>query len=134
MLLPPARGVRVWLLGVPGAGVKTLAASVIDTEEYITTSYSRGFPVGYMDATKGHYLYNHVNIIVKYHELSIDANRVVGFYVEPFSVKHKFVDDVKWNGDRDFIPALETCDLTHPMDLDSIHDERTVEGEAVLLG
>ena len=64
------------------------AASVIDTEEYITTSYSRGFPVGYTDATKGHYLYNHVNIIIKYHELSPDENRVVGFYVEPFSVKH----------------------------------------------
>ena len=32
------------------------AASVIDTEEYITTSYSRGFPVGYSDTNKNHYL------------------------------------------------------------------------------
>jgi hypothetical protein len=32
------------------------AASVIDTEEYITTSYSRGFPVGYSDTSKNHYL------------------------------------------------------------------------------
>ena len=51
---------------------------------YITTSYSRGFPVGYMDTNQAQYLYNHVNIIIKYHELGPDENRVVGFYVEPF--------------------------------------------------
>jgi transmembrane 9 superfamily member 2/4 len=39
------------------------AASVIDTEEYITTSYSRGFPVGYMDTNKQ---YVCVNVFVPY--------------------------------------------------------------------
>lgn len=39
-----------------------------------------------MDERKNHYLYNHVNMVVKYHELSPQENRVVGFYVEPFSV------------------------------------------------
>jgi transmembrane 9 superfamily protein 2/4 len=102
------------------------AASVIDTEEYITTSYSRGFPVGYMDATKGHYLYNHVNIIVKYHELSPDENRVVGFYVEPFSVKHAFMNGASWSGDYDVIPPLATCDKTRPMDLESVYEKQKV--------
>jgi transmembrane 9 superfamily protein 2/4 len=102
------------------------AASVIDTEEYITTSYSRGFPVGYTDATKGHYLYNHVNIIIKYHELSPDENRVVGFYVEPFSVKHSFMNGVTWSGDFDVVPPLATCDKTRPMDLESIYEKQKV--------
>ena len=40
------------------------AASVIDTEQYVTTSYSRGFPVGYYDKTVAkHYLYNHASIV-----------------------------------------------------------------------
>lgn len=35
-------------------------------------------------------LYNHVNIIIEYHEVGEDAYRIVGFYVEPLSVKHSF--------------------------------------------
>ena len=56
---------------------------MIDTEEYITTSYSRGFPVGYMhELKKEHFIYNHVNIVVKcvlqhgdnhFHRLSREA-------------------------------------------------------------
>ena len=69
------------------------AASVIDTDQFITTSYSRGFPIGYMDKlSKNPYLYNHVNIIIKYHQIDVDAFRVVGFYVEPFTVKHEYED------------------------------------------
>jgi hypothetical protein len=41
--------------------------------------------VGYQDGNKA-YLFNHVNIIVEYHPLD-DGSRVVGFYVEPFTVR-----------------------------------------------
>jgi len=54
--------------------------------------------------------YNHVNIIVKYHELGPDENRVVGFYVEPFSVQHQFMNGQSWSGSFDAIPPLATCD------------------------
>ena len=63
------------------------AASIVDSEQYIITAYAGGFPVGYQDH-KASYLFNHVNIIVEYHPLD-DGSRVVGFYVEPFTVKHR---------------------------------------------
>jgi transmembrane 9 superfamily protein 2/4 len=98
------------------------AASVIDTEAFVTTSYSRGFPVGYYDRLAGkHYLYNHANIVVEYHEAVPDGNRIVGFYVEPFSVDHKFVGGTAWSGNED-APALETCSIFEPMDLDRAKD------------
>lgn len=108
------------------------AASVIDTEEYVTTSYSRGFPVGYVDSNKNHYLYNHVNIIVKYNEVSLGANRVVGFYVEPFSVKHQFIGGETWNGEDSFPPPLGTCDKTVAMDLESINEAQKVSSGKVI--
>ena len=67
------------------------AASIMDSEQYITTAYAGGFPVGYQEE-RTPYIFNHVNIIVEYHPLE-DGSRVVGFYVEPFSVKHKFVNN-----------------------------------------
>jgi hypothetical protein len=54
-----------------------------------------------------------VNIIVKYHELGPDENRVVGFYVEPFSVQHQFMNGQSWSGSFDAIPPLATCDKVH---------------------
>lgn len=98
------------------------AASVIDTEAFVTTSYSRGFPVGYYDRLAGkHYLYNHANIVVEYHEAVPDGNRIVGFYVEPFSVDHTFFGGASWTG-KDDAPALETCSTIEPMDLDRAKD------------
>jgi len=102
------------------------AASVVDTEAFVTTSYSRGFPVGRYDHVAGkHYLYNHANIVVEYHEVVPDANRIVGFYVEPFSVDHMFVDDVTWSG-KDEAPELQTCSKAEPMDLIKAKDHELV--------
>lgn len=93
------------------------AASVVDTETFVTTSFSRGFPVGRYDRVSAkHYIYNHANIIIEYHEAMPDGNRIVGFYVEPFSVKHEFVGGVAWNGKLE-PPALQTCSTARPMDL-----------------
>ena len=68
------------------------AASMMDTDQFVTTQYV-GFPVGYLDKDgKSYYIYNHVNIILEYHNVGVDGNRIVGFYVEPLSIKHSFKD------------------------------------------
>ncbi|KAJ8612565.1 hypothetical protein CTAYLR_007198 [Chrysophaeum taylorii] len=95
------------------------AASVIDTEQYVTTSYSRGFPVGYYDRVVAkHYLYNHASIVIEYHEAVPDGNRIVGFYVEPFSIAHKFPEGTSYDPKADVRPVLETCSAERAMDLD----------------
>jgi hypothetical protein len=115
------------------------AAAIVAEDGYVETSYSKGFPVGYkvpkgvdasteatplysgggtggvmadMDATAEYYLFNHVELIIKYHELGPDANRVVGFYVEPRSVKHLFANGEHWYPDAadDYMPYLTTCE------------------------
>ena len=67
------------------------AALVVDVGGKKMTQYV-GFPVGYQeeDDKKNYYLYNHVNIILEYHTVEADGHRIVGFKVEPMSVKHTF--------------------------------------------
>jgi transmembrane 9 superfamily member 2/4 len=55
---------------------------------------TRGYPVGFVATTPKkkkaqHYLFNHVRIIVRYHEedSEFDGARIVGFEVVPFSIK-----------------------------------------------
>lgn len=103
------------------------AASVIDSDSFVTTSYARGFPVGFMDVDKKPKLYNHVTLVIKYHELDLDANRVVGFYVEPFSIKHSFAGGQKWDGNPFIIPPLSTCDKTRPIEAEAITSEQKIE-------
>ena len=66
------------------------AASIMDSAQYVTTQYV-GYPVGYLAMDqKTTYIYNHVNIILEYHTVEADGHRIVGFSVEPLSVKHTF--------------------------------------------
>ena len=66
------------------------AASIMDSDQFVTTQYV-GFPVGYQGTDpKNYYLYNHVNIVLEYHTVETDGHRIVGFSVEPLSVKHTF--------------------------------------------
>jgi len=107
------------------------AASILDSEQYITTTYAGGFPVGYSQNGKT-YIFNHVNIVVEYHPLD-DGSRVVGFYVEPFTVKHKFVNDQVWDGsDIRTAPPIATCDKSGPMVYESIADKQEVKSGNVL--
>jgi transmembrane 9 superfamily protein 2/4 len=107
------------------------AASILDSEQYITTTYAGGFPVGYQDGSKT-YIFNHVNIIVEYHPLD-DGSRVVGFYVEPFTVKHRFVNDQGWDGeDIRTAPPLSTCDKSGPMVFESISEKQEVKPGRIL--
>lgn len=85
------------------------AASILDDDQYVTTEYV-GYPVGYSEG-KTKYIYNHANIIIEYHALSTNENRIVGFYVEPLSIKHAFKDNTEWDG-KGSPPALSTCSST----------------------
>lgn len=84
------------------------SASITEDENYITTMFSGGVPLGYVDDADGKaYVYNHVNIVVDYHPIhqkdDLDENgyvnknskhneyRVVQFAVEPFSIRHHFM-------------------------------------------
>ena len=100
------------------------AASILDSDQFVTTQYV-GFPVGYVDG-KDSFMYNHVNIILEYHTVDTDAHRIVGFYVEPLSVKHSFVGGAKWDGKGD-APALQSCSSTKHLDYDSVKEHQKVE-------
>jgi transmembrane 9 superfamily protein 2/4 len=81
------------------------AASILDDDDFVTTEYV-GYPVGYTQGAST-YVYNHVNIIVEYHTVDEDEYRVVGFYVEPLSVKHTFMSG-EWDG-TGTAPTLTSC-------------------------
>eukprot|EP00613_Pedinella_sp_CCMP2098_P061225 CAMPEP_0171984130 /NCGR_PEP_ID=MMETSP0993-20121228/273664_1 /TAXON_ID=483369 /ORGANISM="non described non described, Strain CCMP2098" /LENGTH=507 /DNA_ID=CAMNT_0012636935 /DNA_START=66 /DNA_END=1585 /DNA_ORIENTATION=+ len=88
--------------------------------------FTRGFPVGFkaQDFETGkdmHYLYNHIRIIVAYNEdhnpevskRKFDGQRVVGFRVEPFSIRHVWDDHSGPSFDKDET-LLKTCNaMTH---------------------
>lgn len=94
-------------------------------------AFTRGFPVGFTTtavssgragganrAVAAHYLNNHLRIIVRYHD-DVDVlgdedgeptTKIVGFRVEPMSIKHA------WAGET-FVPgstSLSTCSSNNP--------------------
>eukprot|EP00599_Poterioochromonas_sp_BG-1_P005069 CAMPEP_0173148594 /NCGR_PEP_ID=MMETSP1105-20130129/9814_1 /TAXON_ID=2985 /ORGANISM="Ochromonas sp., Strain BG-1" /LENGTH=320 /DNA_ID=CAMNT_0014063281 /DNA_START=248 /DNA_END=1207 /DNA_ORIENTATION=+ len=80
---------------------------------------SRGYPVGFLATTPKkkkpqHYLFNHVRIIVRYHE-SADTpeslTTIVGFEVIPFSIKHEYENDGKGFAKE---TVLTTCNQFTP--------------------
>jgi len=62
------------------------------------TMYDRGYPMGFVGSAERTgsvagtpYLYNHLRFVVKFHtEESFTGSRIVGFEVEPLSVKHQY--------------------------------------------
>lgn len=79
------------------------SASMLEDDESTYTKYFSGFPIGFLDeSSMESYVYNHVNIMLEYHEAENIAStekeyRIVRFTVEPFSIAHEFtptfVDD-----------------------------------------
>jgi transmembrane 9 superfamily protein 2/4 len=64
--------------------------------------YAGGFPIGFIASnTKQSYIFNHVNIIVDFHQRdpAVETYRVVGFAVEPMSVAHEFQGGFEWDGE-----------------------------------
>ncbi|KAG5189838.1 hypothetical protein JKP88DRAFT_205947 [Tribonema minus] len=88
------------------------AASVLEVSDQLQTSYSQGFLVGTEELGK-FYINNHVRILLDYYPMAATPDppaRVVGVYVEPFSVKHAFKAGAKWDGsEANDIPPLDTC-------------------------
>ncbi len=72
-----------------------------DTEDELL-HYAGGFPIGFMDQKKP-FINNHVNIHLEYHQFDVNTDdyRVVGFSVEPLSVKHTFSGGYQWDGKSD---------------------------------
>ncbi|KAI8477092.1 MAG: hypothetical protein J3K34DRAFT_170756 [Monoraphidium minutum] len=72
--------------------------------------YERGYHVGFKAQLDGkdkpsYFLHNHLRFTVLYNrDASTDLARIVGFEVEPFSVKHEY--DGAWNANS---PVLKTC-------------------------
>lgn len=102
------------------------AATILDDDEFVTTEYV-GYPIGYQEGQQT-YLYNHVNIIIEYHTIEEDAHRVVGFYVEPLSVKHSFVGG-EWEG-KGPAPALTTCQGNKALNYEDIRKGQQQKLEA----
>lgn len=88
-------------------------------QNYASPSFVRGFPVGFKvptGKTFKYYLNNHVRIIIQYHDdfessdLDEVTTKIVGFRVEPMSIKHTFEGS-------DFTPGttvLQTCNAMTP--------------------
>mmetsp|Transcript_8233 Transcript_8233/g.10775 ORF Transcript_8233/g.10775 Transcript_8233/m.10775 type:complete len:673 (-) Transcript_8233:162-2180(-) len=69
------------------------SASKLEDEDFITTRYSQGFPIGFVHETENvAYIHNHVNIEIEYHPVEKKEGKfqIVRFTVEPFSIKHDF--------------------------------------------
>jgi transmembrane 9 superfamily member 2/4 len=105
------------------------AASILDTDQYVSTQYV-GYPVGYVDGANGYALYNHVNIIIEYHEIDEDAFRIVGFYVEPLSIKHTYNGEWDGRGER---PQLTSCSPSKHLTYDDIKNshQKVAKGKLV---
>ncbi len=94
--------------------------------------YLRGFPVGGFLDDK-HFLFNHMRLVINYHEERNDVpteggggirrlknSRVVGFLVEPYSIKHSYSGT--WPTDEAATKKMEysTCSAAHP----AVNDQR----------
>ena len=98
--------------------VDNLPVGMFNTNADRETVFSRGFPVGFHTGPAKkqfkHYIYNHVRIIIQYHDDKGDSEdvttKIVGFRVEPMSIKHT------WEGDdfKEGTTVLKTCNSQTP--------------------
>jgi transmembrane 9 superfamily protein 2/4 len=100
------------------------AASILDSAQFVTTQYI-GFPVGYNE-DKDAFIYNHVNIVLEYHSVEVDSYRIVGFYIEPLSIQHKFSSGKAWDGSGE-PPTLSSCSVDKHVTYDSITEHQKVQ-------
>ena len=88
------------------------------------THYAGGFPIGFpAQETEEFFLYNHVNIVLEYHNPEgKEGHRVVGFAVEPVSVKHQYSGGYQWDGEsgEGFSKPLNACPDNHHLDREKV--------------
>jgi transmembrane 9 superfamily member 2/4 len=106
--------------------------------------YAGGFPIGFIASdVQEAYIYNHLKIIINYHQRdpSVEEYSVVGFNVEPMSVKHEFQggfeinDGFAWDGSdsQGWSKQLRTCSTSSHLDRNSIRAFQKVEiNESIL--
>jgi transmembrane 9 superfamily protein 2/4 len=123
------------------------SASISNTKSgHAHKHYAGGFPIGFVDreskskrkaVDKDVYVFNHVHIALEYHE-PVDfpgKYRVVGFAVEPLSVKHAFLGGYEWDGETNegFSKLLSTCKVGEHLQRNQIARNQIVkEGEKIL--
>lgn len=90
--------------------------------------YQQGFNVGVKGQYAGtkeqkHFIYNHLSFTVKYHQdKETGATRIVGFEVEPFSVKHAY--EGEWS---EKTTTLTTCNPHAKREVTSSESPQEVE-------
>ncbi|KAH6818519.1 Endomembrane protein 70 protein family [Perilla frutescens var. frutescens] len=95
--------------------------------------YQHGFDVGFKAQYAGsseerYFIHNHLSFTVKYHkDEEMDAARIVGFEVRPFSVKHDH--DGKWNDNT----RLTTCDPHAKRTVTSSESPQEVKDKAEII-
>ena len=111
------------------------AAIGLDANGKLRKRYAGGFPIGFMSTEdKKTYIYNHVSIEIDYHPYE-GGYRVVGFAVEPLSVKHKFQGGYQWDGESadGMTKPLETCSTTKKLTREEIKDSQVVKPDETIL-
>ena len=75
------------------------------------------------------YLNNHLRFLILYHrDVETDLARIVGFEVEPFSVKHKY--DGKWDAEK---PVLKSCNPATMMYVNDKDEKQELkEGQEII--
>ncbi len=110
------------------------SALILENDNLLFQEYAGGIPIGYKGADGKHYIFNHMKLIINYHQVVPDEEgyRVVGFFVEPISVKHRYVDGWAWDGHstEGRSRPLETCGSDNSIYVDEVK-ERMEVGEGV---
>ena len=100
------------------AATRVVEPATPTTPSRVITIYERGFPLGFRGAAEipgtsagVSYIYNHHRLVFKYHmEPSFVGSRIVGFEVEPFSVRHTY-DGAAFDAST----PLKTCTAKAPV-------------------
>lgn len=84
-----------------------------------STLFQKGYPLGFIQGQRA-FLNNHIRMSIRYHEdqASFQGHRIVGFQVDPYSVKHEY--------DSADPSRLSTCHPLNPVTLNA--PPQTVSG------
>lgn len=107
---------------LPAAMAHVYEVSHPDGRSETVKKFVKGFPLGYTDPndSKTKYIYNHVRLSIYYHVHDKNGKkfqRIVGFEVMPFSVRHKVMEE--WDPYDLSSNHLESCTPLHPITADS---------------
>eukprot|EP00559_Dactyliosolen_fragilissimus_P009552 CAMPEP_0184863900 /NCGR_PEP_ID=MMETSP0580-20130426/13008_1 /TAXON_ID=1118495 /ORGANISM="Dactyliosolen fragilissimus" /LENGTH=164 /DNA_ID=CAMNT_0027362489 /DNA_START=284 /DNA_END=775 /DNA_ORIENTATION=- len=108
-----------------------------ENNEWVTT-YAGGFPIGFVSNSSENgdeiFIYNHLNIMIYFHEESNDGYSVVGVKIHPMSIRHNYFSGFVWNGESidGFTKPLDTCTEDH-MKNNHIRENQIVEEGAQIL-